>query len=62
MYDTIIPKNISSLLLKINLRGGFEMRELMNVKQVRNTTKTEKINTNKNKLSKLSILCFFSLF
>ena len=62
MYDTVIPKKISSLLLKINLRGGFEMRELMNVKQVRNTTKTEKINTNKNKLSKLSILCFFSLF
>ena len=62
MYDIVIPNNISSLLLKINLRGGFEMRELMNVKLVRNTTKTEKINTNKNKLSKLSILCFFSLF
>ena len=62
MYDTITPKKISSLLLKINLRGGFEMRELTNVKQVRNTTKTEKINTNKNKLSKLTILCFFSLF
>jgi hypothetical protein len=62
MYDTIIPKNISSLLLKINLRGGFEMRELMNVKLVRNTTKTEKINTNKNKLSKLNIISLFSLF
>lgn len=62
MYDTIIPKNISSLRLKINLRGGFEMRELMNVKLVRNTTKTEKINTNKNKLSKLSIISLFSLF
>ena len=62
MYDTTIAKNISSLRLKINLRGGFEMRELMNVKLVRNTTKTEKINTNKNKLSKLNIISLFSLF
>jgi hypothetical protein len=59
MYDIVIPNNISSLLLKINLRGGFETRELTNVMQVLVRTRIEKINTNKNKLSKLSI-CFFS--
>jgi hypothetical protein len=59
MYDIVIPKNISSLLLKTNLRGGVTYRELMKLKQVRVRTRIEKINTNKNKLSKLSI-CFFS--
>jgi hypothetical protein len=61
MYDTVVPKNISSLLLKINLRGGFEKRELTNVTQALVRTRIEKINTNKNKLSKLSI-GFFSFF
>jgi|LakMenE01Jun11ns_1017448.scaffolds.fasta_scaffold9833170_4 hypothetical protein len=61
MYDTVIPKNISSLPLKINLWGGFEKRELTNITQVLKRTRIEKINVNKNKLSKLSI-GFFSFF
>ncbi len=56
------PKNTSSLLLIKNGLGGFCNRALVNLNVVLKTLRTVKINVNKNKLSKLFIISFFSFF
>lgn len=62
MYDMDIPKKISSLLLNTSCDGGSCSRALTNLNTVLRTAMIEKINVNKNKLSKLSIVSFFSFF
>ena len=57
-----IPKKISSLLLNTSGAGGFCSRALKNLNTVLITVKIEKINANKNKLSKLFIVSFFPFY